>query len=71
MADDLIDAAESELEQAVDEWNATVTQLTPEGRIRLANTYALVSIARSLDRLANGQPAQFDQPQFEQVDPAY
>jgi hypothetical protein len=67
MADELIEAAESELEQAVDEWNATVTQLTPEGRIRLANTYALVSIARSLHQLANGQPAQFDQPQFDQL----
>jgi len=67
MADELIEAAESELEQAVDEWNATVTQLTPEGRIRLANTYALVSIARSLDQLANGQPALLDQQQLDQL----
>jgi hypothetical protein len=66
MADELIDAAEGELEQAVEEWNATVTQLTPEGRIRLANTYALVSIARSLDRIARQRPAQ-----FEPADPAY
>ena len=71
MADELIEAAEGELEQAVDEWNATVTQLTPEGRIRLANTYALVSIARSLDRLANGQPAQFDQVPLDQLGQGY
>jgi len=71
MADELIGAAEAELEQAVDEWNATVTQLTPEWRVRLANTYALVSIARSLDRIADQQPAQFDPAQFESADPAY
>jgi hypothetical protein len=67
MGDELIDAASDELSQAIDEWNATVTQLSPEGRIRLANTYALVSIARSLHQLANGQPAQLDQPQFDQL----
>jgi hypothetical protein len=71
MADELIDAAEGELEQAVEEWNVTAEQLTPEGRIRLANTYALVSIAKSLDRLAGQQPAQFDPAQFDPAEQPY
>ena len=71
MADELIDAAEAELEQAVDEWNATVTQLTPEWRVQLANTYALVSIAKSLDRIADQQPAQFDPAQFDPAQQPY
>lgn len=55
MADELIDMAEFEVQQAVDEWNTVGEQLTPDGRLQLAKIYALVSIARSLDRLAGGQ----------------
>jgi hypothetical protein len=57
MADNLIDAAQDELDQAIGEWNDLGEHLTPDGRIRLAEVYALVSIARSLDRLADGQAA--------------
>jgi hypothetical protein len=55
MADELIDMAETEIEQAIDEWNTLGEQLSPDGRLALAKVYALVSIARSLDRLADVQ----------------
>ena len=71
MADELIAAAEAELEQAVDEWNATVTQLTPEWRVQGANTYPLVRIATSPRRIAAQQPAQFDPAQFDPAQQPY
>jgi hypothetical protein len=50
--DEYLDMAEAELDAAVDEWNTEGEVLTPDGRVRLAEVYALTSIARSLDRIA-------------------
>lgn len=58
MADEYLEMAESELEQAVGEWNDGGEVLTPDGRVQLAKVYALVSIARSLDRIANDNDRQ-------------
>ncbi len=50
--DEYLDMAEAELDAAVEEWNTEGDVLTPDGRVRLAEVYALTSIARSLDRIA-------------------
>src|SRR4051794_9590747 len=55
--DEYLDMAESELEQAVQEWNETGELLTPDGRVRMAQVYSLLSIARSLERLADDRPS--------------
>lgn len=50
--EDYLEFAEGELEQAVTHMNDLGMVLEPAERIRLANTYALMSIARSLRHLA-------------------
>jgi hypothetical protein len=50
--DEYLDMAEAELDAAVEEWNTEGEVLTPDGRVRLAEVYALTSIARSLARIA-------------------
>jgi hypothetical protein len=51
--DEYVAQAEAELEQAVQEWNDAGEVFRPEERARIAQVYSLISIARSLDRLAN------------------
>ena len=52
-AEEYAGLAERELDLAVEELNTGGEELGPGGRIDLAQVYALVSIARSLQKLAD------------------
>lgn len=52
LEDTYLDLADSELDQAVTHLNDMGVILEPAERIRLANVYALMSIAQSLSHLA-------------------
>ena len=49
--DEFLDMAEEQLEQAAQEWNETGELLSPDGRIKMAQVYALTSIARALHEM--------------------
>lgn len=55
--DEYVEMAEAELEQAVTEWNQTGEVLEPHGRVRLAEVYALTSIARALHEIVEQNSA--------------
>jgi hypothetical protein len=57
LAEEYVGLAERELDLAIEVLNTTgeILDLTPEGRMELAKAYALVSIARSLQKLAGSR----------------
>lgn len=57
--DEYLEMAEDELEQAIGELNTTGEVLEPRERVRLAQVYALTSIARALQQLTAPQQQDF------------